>query len=513
MQTRKTLGMRNGWIRARAVIALLLVVVFYVSAAAMMAGLVYAGLGLGGFALHLRGKAVLLVGVAALACFGAALVVFWSLLPRWQRFVAPGPELLRDQHPKLFREIDRVAAFTGQQPPVHVYLVPEVNAFVTERGGVMGFFSTRVMGLGLGVLSSLSVAQVRGVLAHEFGHFAGGDVKLLPWINKARAGMLRTLHNLASAGASTNSGELAIVTLVFWLVQAPFAGFAKLYLRFTQSLSRAQEIAADTLAVSIVGSETHAAALTLTERAGLAYSAFLRQDVEPLLATGRLPPLGSGFAQFLSAPSIVKALDAHHQQATSDVDPYDSHPPLAERLAHAAKLNQQVTRRPVDDEPALTLLADVAACELTLAKFVTERDALLPVSWEASGDCLSTGWRQELRELGEAWAGVSVAEVPRTSDEVRALLERGSKPAGDATDTQVMGFASRVTWLGLSALLIEVGFTVRNLPGQTIQFSRGSVTVNPVEVIDAYFAEAGTREVWVATWTEAGIADRVFPAA
>jgi hypothetical protein len=139
--------------------------------------------------------------------------------------------------------------------------------------------------------------------------------------------------------------------------------------------------------------------------------------------------------------------------------------------------------------------------------------ALLPVSWEASGDCLSAPWRQELCELGEAWAGVSVAEVPRTRDEVRTLLERGSKPLGDVTDAQVMGFASRVTWLGLSALLIEAGFTVRNVPGQTIQFSRGALTVNPVEVIDAYFAEAGNREVWLATWTEAGIADRVFPVA
>ncbi len=91
-------------------------------------------------------------------------MVFWSLLPRWQKFVAHGPDLLRAEHPKHFKEIDRVAAFTGQQPPLHVSLVPEVNAFVTERGEVMGLFSTRVMGLSLGLLSSLSVAQVRGVL-------------------------------------------------------------------------------------------------------------------------------------------------------------------------------------------------------------------------------------------------------------------------------------------------------------------------------------------------------------
>ena len=88
------------------------------------------------------------------------------------------------------------------------------------------------------------------------------------------------------------------------------------------------------------------------------------------------------------------------------------HPPLAERVAHAAKLNRQVPSRPMDDEPGLTLLADVGACELTLAKFVTERDALLPVSWEASGDCLWTGWRKELRELGRAYRSPRCREPP-----------------------------------------------------------------------------------------------------
>ncbi len=59
----------------------------------------------------------------------------------------------------------------------------------------------------------------------------------------------------------------------------------------------------------------------MTERAGRVYSAFLRHDVEPLLATGRLPPLGAGFTQSLSAPNVTKALDEHHQQSPSEVDP------------------------------------------------------------------------------------------------------------------------------------------------------------------------------------------------
>jgi heat shock protein HtpX len=502
--------MANGWIRVRAVIALVLMVAFYLSAAALMIGLVYAGLGIGSFALNLRGKAIVVVGIAALACLGAALVVFWSLLPRWQRFVAPGPELMRDQHPKLFREIDQVAAFSGQQPPRHVYLVPEVNAFVTERGGVMGLFSTRVMGLGLGLLSSLSVAQLRGVIGHEFGHFAGGDVKLLPWINKARAGMLRTLHNLSSAGESANTGELAIVTFVFSLVGVPFAGFAKYYLRFTQSLSRAQEIAADTLAITIAGSQTHAAALTRTERAGLAYQSFLRHDVEPLLATGLLPPLGSGFAQFLEAPKVAKALD-EHQETPPEADPYDSHPPLFERLAHATRLNRQVPSRPMDDESALSLLTDVGACELALGKLVSDRDSLTPVSWEASGGFLAGQWRKELKELGEGWAGRSVVDAPREPESVRALLNK--QHWARATDGEVMAFAARVTWLGLSALLVDAGFSIRNLPGQSIEFARGPLVVSPADAISALFAEDGSHEAWVATWTEAGIADREFPVA
>ena len=85
--------------------------------------------------------------------------------------------------------------------PSEVYLTAEVNAWVMDRGGMMGFGSRRVMGLGLSLLQVLSVSQLRAVVAHEFGHFHGGDTKLGPWIYKTRAAIGRTLEGLAECSS------------------------------------------------------------------------------------------------------------------------------------------------------------------------------------------------------------------------------------------------------------------------------------------------------------------------
>lgn len=83
--------------------------------------------------------------------------------------------------------------------PGEVYLVGDMNAWVAERGGLMGFGGRRVMGIGLPLLQLLSVSQFAGVLAHEFGHYYGGDTKLGPWIYKTRAAIGRTLAGLGDS--------------------------------------------------------------------------------------------------------------------------------------------------------------------------------------------------------------------------------------------------------------------------------------------------------------------------
>src|SRR5262249_52882426 len=73
----------------------------------------------------------------------AAAAILWSLIPRWDRFVAPGARLRRADQPRLFALLDEVARATRQRTPGEVYLTLESNAWVTRRGGVLGLFSRK----------------------------------------------------------------------------------------------------------------------------------------------------------------------------------------------------------------------------------------------------------------------------------------------------------------------------------------------------------------------------------
>jgi hypothetical protein len=106
--------------------------------------------------------------IMALFVFGVAIAaaMLWLLIPRHDKFTPPGPLLDRSSHSRLFAEIDGIAAALEEPVPHEVYLTAEVNAWVTDRRGVMGSGSRRVMGLGLPLLSILTVSQFRAVLGH-----------------------------------------------------------------------------------------------------------------------------------------------------------------------------------------------------------------------------------------------------------------------------------------------------------------------------------------------------------
>jgi Zn-dependent protease with chaperone function len=206
-------------IATRAVLAVVLMVGFYLLALAIVFGLLYIPYAEVMYAhrIHLK---------LALGCVLGALAILWSVLPRLDKFEPPGPPLTRDQHPRLFEEIEGTARATGQAMPAEVYLVSDLNAWVSQRGGVMGFGSRRVMGLGLPLLRVLTISQLRAVLAHEFGHYYGGDTKLGPWIYKTRSAIGRTLDSLRGHEGWSS------------LLQLPFLWYGKMFLRITHAVSR-----------------------------------------------------------------------------------------------------------------------------------------------------------------------------------------------------------------------------------------------------------------------------------
>src|SRR5437588_3007298 len=150
-----------------------------------------------------------------LALFVAGTIVagsmLWSMVPRRDKFVAPGLPLERSSHPRLFAELDRIANSLQEPMPREVYLIGEPNAWVADRGGLMGFGSRRVMGLGLPLLGALNISQFRAILAHEFAHYYGGDTSLGPWVHRTQMFMIRTFRAIGSMGEHRLPGIVAVL--------------------------------------------------------------------------------------------------------------------------------------------------------------------------------------------------------------------------------------------------------------------------------------------------------------
>jgi Zn-dependent protease with chaperone function len=137
-------------LQRRAVIAVVLTVGCYLMAVAIALGLLfipYAEWTYGG-RLHIK---------LALLCVVGGLAILWSVLPQGGAFTIPGPELKRDQEPELFAELEAIARAANQAMPAEVYLVPDLNAWVSQRGGFLGIGGRRIMGLGLPLMRVLKV--------------------------------------------------------------------------------------------------------------------------------------------------------------------------------------------------------------------------------------------------------------------------------------------------------------------------------------------------------------------
>jgi Zn-dependent protease with chaperone function len=402
-------------------------------------------------------------------------VILWSVMPRIDRFPDPGIRLHADPQPRLFGLIGEVAAAARQAPPAEVFLVDAVNAFVAQRGGMIGIGGRRVMGIGLPLLQVLTVTQLRAVLAHEFGHFHGGDTRLGPWIHKARSAMTRTIGNFARVGS--------------WL-HYPFQWYAKLFLRVTQAVSRRQELAADALSVEIAGVGPVCGALATVSETAPLYQHYLRTEFLGMLDGGLRAPLAEGFARFLASPGGRRAQQALGEEARrAKADPYDTHPPLGERLAAARACagGRSAARRAADDDqPAIALLADLPRLERELVQFLVGDPKVgeLPTTdWTTGpGELLPKIWRRVAAEQSVKLPPLTVADLAAQASELDALGKR--LRLGD-TEERHRETAAWVLAALLAHRLHEIGFAAHGEPGQPIELRRGDAVVRPFEVLQA----------------------------
>jgi Zn-dependent protease with chaperone function len=470
---------QTAWLVQRAALALVLMVSFYALALGISAALLW-------IPYEAYVNDVRLPIKIALLCVAGAGTILWSILPRIDRFVPPGPPLTSSDAPQLFEVLAEVAAKTQQALPADVYLVNDVNAFVAQRGGVMGFGSKRVMGIGLPLLQALNVQELKAVLAHEFGHYHSGDVSIGPWIHKTRAAMGRTIQKL--------SGNV---------LQSVFVGYANLFLRVTHAVSRRQEFIADEVAGNAAGAAVMASALRKVHGSGLAFNNYWKAEVSPVLNSGFLPPITSGFARFVDADSVrsnvARAIETAETEDHSD--PFDTHPPLRERVAALKALPQGQWG---DTRPAVSLLGDPARWERRLlAASINEHWArsLAPIAWDNVVETVYVPmWRQAVKENAKQLAGVLVSR-PSFAGKLTDAIARGRFDDGE----QALVARVQLTATALSLALHAAGWQPRTAPGQAIVFRRGTQEVQPFTELMAVATGKTSFDAWGARCVELAI--------
>jgi heat shock protein HtpX len=471
--------------RSRIVVSLLLMLGFYLLAISTALALLFIPY------YQLRHNGV--HGVTVI-CLASALAILWSIVPRFDRFKAPGPQLTEQAQPELFQLVRRVSQATGQAMPSDIFLLPEVNAWVSHRGGIMGLGSRRVMGIGLTLLQSVSIGQLRAIVAHEFGHYAGGDLRLGVWLYKTREAMRRTIENLAQTGHG---------------IHKPFLWYANFFMRFSQSVSRAQELAADQIAARIGGVGNAIDALLAVHGAALAYNAYWQQELIPVLTNGYRPPIAAGFSHFLGAQPVADAVSKQIKSEMSRgvADPYDSHPPLNERVAALSTGDR--TKPSQVDARAVSLLRDVQRLEWELLQtlFADPQKAkeLKSVEWEETGPRVFLPvWRDESAKHVEPFRALRAADVPRfyaSADTLQRLRLTHLLP--DDRERAVRNAIG----CGIAARLYDAGWKCEARPGLPVVFAKDDRTFEPFALAHHLGTVGFTDEEWAGACERAGISE------
>jgi Zn-dependent protease with chaperone function len=239
-----------------------------------------------------------------------ALVVGARLAAAYKVEPAEGVEVSPAEHPQLWAEITELAALAQTAPPSRIVIVPEVNASVTEAAG------QRELEIGLPLLATLTRGELRSVLAHELGHFAGGDTAEAA---KALRRLVLLDHVREEAGL-----------LWRWF----FAAYLHLYAVAAGPAARRAELRADQLSVLAAGPRTSAEAMRALVRADLTWQVLDEDYLTLFELAGRRAPVREAMHLFMDAnadelaPAVERALAEEKQRAS------DTHPPLRERIAH-----------------------------------------------------------------------------------------------------------------------------------------------------------------------------------
>lgn len=145
--------------------------------------------------------------------------------------------------PQFYELVSRLAeAANLPMPAVYIINTPQPNAFATGRNP-----ENAAVAASTGLLESLSLEEVAGVMAHELAHIQNRDT-LIMTITATFAGAISMLANFAMFFGGNRDRGVGIIGSLVLMIAAPFAaGLVQM------AISRTREYAADKRGAEICG--------------------------------------------------------------------------------------------------------------------------------------------------------------------------------------------------------------------------------------------------------------------
>lgn len=271
--------------------------------------------------------------------------------------------------PRLRHLVDETAARVGVPSPDSIVLGLDPNFFVTEAPVqcLESRLHGRTLFVSLPLCRILTIGELRGVIAHEMGHFKGQDTEYSRKFAPIYRGATDSLAALASSGGSW-SGQLALAPTLYLL-----AYFLESFALAETEIGRDRELAADEVAADASNRTTFASALVKIHAYARRWE-WVSSWVDDAVAEGRA--YTNVTSLFLRAAADTTQGDPLAGLLDEQVKhPTDSHPQLGDRLASLGVPLEQVATRAREVAPAdaaASLLDDPEPVERRLSGALQE---------------------------------------------------------------------------------------------------------------------------------------------
>lgn len=297
-----------------------------------------------------------------------------------------------EQEPELKKMIETLVSDVGTKFPKKIFLSAEVNASVFYDSSFWSMILPvrKNLHIGLGLVNSTTVSELKGILAHEFGHFSQKSMKVGSYVynvNKIIHNILydNNDYNKAMDSWASKSGYFVIVIwlatyfnkMVQFILQLVYKIVNLNYL----GLSREMEFHADAIAAHIVGSKPMIGSMLRMDLASQSYETvmnYYNEHFSNSIVTKNVFPqqlFALNYIAETSKISIIENLpnitEAHSERFNKSKlvikNQWDSHPSTQERIAAFKALNIPETNP--DNRPATVLFRNITATQ----ELITEK--------------------------------------------------------------------------------------------------------------------------------------------